>query len=269
VRIWAASSIGGGVEISITFPPAPGVPATPGRLNVHSTRIDRVAVAQRAVDTLWRDAPLPDIRLGISPDPGIVGMEHWFWINNYQSQPLVFPLHLELPWTVYWQEQIWTTSMECDDTACLTRHAVTTSHLEDHSADFVDVIDEEVTLTPARFDWDYGDGRQDGPKPFDPITGLGLSYPDTRTASPVSWFYEFDSRDFVGGFPITLKGTWQGTYRIASSSTFDGPYQESGSLGAREGTWRAQHVVCQVQALNIAPGYTPPARSCRDSRVAP
>jgi hypothetical protein len=236
---------------------------------VRSTRVDRVLVAQRAIDTLWRDAPLPSIQLGINPNPGLVGMDHWFWIDNYRSQPLVFPLHLNLPWTLSWQERVWITSMECDNVACLTRHAVTTSHLEDHSAGYVDVIDAQVTLTPAQFEWDYGDGRQQHPEPFDPVTGLGRSYPDSRAPSPVTWMYEFDSRDFVGGFPVTLNGTWRGTYMIASTSTFDGAYRESGSLPDRRGTWQAQHVVCQVQALNIAPGYMPPARSCRDQRVAP
>ena len=86
----------------------------------------------------------------------------------------------------------------------------------------------------------------------------------------MQWFYNFDSRNFVGGFPVTLQGKWTGSYRIASSSTFDGPYNESGTLdGEREGTWTARHVVCQVQALNIMPGYTPPAVGCHDPRVAP
>jgi hypothetical protein len=239
---------------------------------MRSTRLDRVVIAQRAVDTLWRDAPLPDIKLGINPDPGIVGLDHWFWIKNYGGEPLVFPLHLDLPWTLYWQEQVWTTSMECDDAACLKRSAVTTSRLEDHSADYVDTVDLSVTLTPAELDWDYGDGRQQNPQPFDPVTGLGNAYVrgcGESDCSPVRWFYEFDSRDFIGGFPVTLKGTWRGTYTIASGSTFDGSYNETGSLPDRQGTWTAQHVLCQVQALNIAPGYKPPAVACHDPRVSP
>ena len=95
---------GGGIFIDLTLPPTPGLPPLPGRLNVQSTRVDRVLVAQRAVDNLWRTAPLPDIRLGI--DPGLMGMDHWFWANNYRGEPLVFPLHLDLPWTPYWQEQV-------------------------------------------------------------------------------------------------------------------------------------------------------------------
>ena len=250
----------------------------PGRLNVHSTRVDRVAVAQRAVDDLWRDAPLPDIKLGINPNPGIVGMFHFFWVKNYNGNPLVFPLHLDLPWTLYWQERITTISMECDDATCVTRHVVTTSHLEDHSANYVDTIDESVTLTPARYDWNFGDGSKGSQPPsYDPMTGLGQPYvrgcaaaSNPPDCSPVKWFYEFDSRDFIGGFPISLHGTWDGTYRISSTSTFDGPYNESGSLGGnRQQTWTAQHVVCQVQTMLIAPGFTPPAVPCRDPRVAP
>ena len=38
---------GGSVFIDLTLPPAPGVPPTPGRLNVHSTRVDRVAVVHQ------------------------------------------------------------------------------------------------------------------------------------------------------------------------------------------------------------------------------
>src|SRR5262249_34744022 len=151
---------------------------------------------------------------------------------------LVFPLHLDLPWTLYWQERVWTLSMECVDAACLTRHAVTTSHLEDHSADYVDTIDVRVTLTPADFEWNFGDGRPgSNPTPYDPITGLGRAYTDPYTPSPVFWTYEFDSRNFVGGFPVRLTGHWTGSYRISSSSTFDGPFGEQGALaGARTGT---------------------------------
>jgi hypothetical protein len=262
---------GGSLIIDITLPSAPGVPGVPGRLNVHSTRVDRVLVAQRAVDNLWRNAPLPDIKLGINPDPGLVGMWHWFWVNNYRGEPLAFPLHSDLPWTLYWQERVWTTSMQCDDATCLTRHAVTTSHLEDHSANYVDAIDVSVTLTPVEFVWDFGDGSKGSkPPPYNPVTGLGRAYTDAYTESPVKWFYEFDSRNVVGGFPVTLRGRWTGTYNISSTSTFDGPYSESGSLGGnRQGTWQARHVVCQVQTLLVAPGYVPPAVPCRDSRVAP
>jgi hypothetical protein len=42
--------------------------------------------------------------------------------------------------TLYWQEQVWHTFVQCDDASCVTRHAVTTSHLEDHSANYVDTI---------------------------------------------------------------------------------------------------------------------------------
>ena len=242
----------------------------PGRLNVHSTRVDRVAVARRAVDNLWRGAPLPGIKLGINPDPGLTGLENWFWVNNYRGEALVFPLHLDLPWALYWQVQVWETSMQCDDATCATRHAVTTSHLEDHSANYIDTIDVSVTLTSAEFDWDFGDGRL-GSKPpaFDSITGLGRAYTDPYTPSPVAWTYQFDSRNVVGGFPVTLQGRWTGRYSIASTSRFDGPFGESGNLGgARLGTWTANHVVCQVQTMLISPGYVPPAVPCRDSRVS-
>jgi hypothetical protein len=144
---------------------------------MHSTRVDRVAVAHRAVDRLWRDSPLPAIHLGINPDPGVVGMDHWFWVNNYKGEPLVFPLHLDLPWTLFWQEQVATVSMECDDATCLTRHAVTTTRLEDHSASYVDTIDTSVTLTSADFNWDFGDGTKGSkPPPYDSVTGLGRGY---------------------------------------------------------------------------------------------
>lgn len=259
---------GGSLFVDLTMPPAPEMSPIAGRLNLHSTRVDRVAVARRAVDNLWRGAPLPNINLGINPDPGLVGIWHWFWVKNYQGEPLVFPLHLELPWTLSWQERLVDTFMECDDDTCQTRHAVTTSHLEDHSTSYVDTIDVSVTLTPAEFHWDFGDGARGSEQPFDPVTGLGRVYTDPYTESPVKWFYEFDSRDFVGGFPVTLRGRWTGTYRIESTSTFDGPYNESGTLGGnRDGTWQARHVVCQVQALNIAPGFKPADVPCRDPRV--
>jgi hypothetical protein len=99
------------------------------------------------------------------------------------------------------------------------------------------------------------------------VSGVGRESHDPYTPSPVAWMYEFDSRDFIGGFPITLDGYWSGSYSIASSSTFDGPYNKTGTLGGRpHGTWSTQHVVCQIQVMNIAPGYRPPAVGCRDPR---
>src|SRR5207253_10747907 len=100
------------------------------------------------------------------PGTGLVGLYHWFWVQNYQGQPLVFTLHLELPWTLFWQEEVTDITMECDDASCVTRHAQMSSHLEDHSADYVDTVDVQITLTPAEFDWDYGDRRQDKPEAF-------------------------------------------------------------------------------------------------------
>jgi hypothetical protein len=125
-------------------------------------------------------------------------MWHWFWVENYGGQPLGFPVHLDLPWTLSWQEQVSTTSMDCDEAACVTRHAVTTSHREDHSAHYVDTVEVRLTLTPAEFDWDFGDGRSGSQAPpFDPVTGLSRAYTDPYTPSPVQWFYNFDSRNFV------------------------------------------------------------------------
>ena len=70
--------------------------------------------------------------------------------------------------------------------------------------------------------------------------------------------------------PAGFNGRWTGSYRISSTSTFDRPFGDQGTLaGARTGTWTAQHVVCQVQTMLIAPGYTPPSVPCRDPRVNP
>jgi hypothetical protein len=121
-----------------------------------------------------------------------------------------------------------------------------------------DSVTVVVTLTPSNYTWDFGDGRKGSNRRFAPSEGLGRAYTDPRTPSPVRWSYEFDSRDFAGGFPVSL------TIRFgAVFSANGGPPQALPDLTP---SWTLRLPVCQVQPIGIAPGSQRPSAPCRDGR---
>lgn len=257
----------------LIIPPAEGTGPTPpvvsGRYNVRSTRRDWRSIARQSADGIWRSPPLPSIGIGINPNPGLVALQSWFWIQGYQNAPLVPSLHLDLPWTLSWDQDVThseTTACPTDDDpekTCTSSVTVTEHSNEPH----LDQIDVTVTFTPATYTWDFGDGRKGSHLSFDPATGVGRAYTDPYTPSPVAWSYESDSRDFVGGFPVMVTVTWGVSAHLRGSSDIGDGFDVTAPLADRSATWGAQHVVCQIQALRTAPGAQINAVPCRDNRI--
>jgi hypothetical protein len=168
------------------------------------------------------EAPAPPITLKSNPDPGMVAIPSWFWVQGYDGQVI---------------------------THSKTQHA---SHTECRLLNGVPdcrTVDDSVTVTvhlkPVSYAWDFGDGRAGSRRTFSPSVGLGRPYTDPLHESPVNWSYEFDSRDFVNGFPIKLTISFAGTFEANGSG--------SQPLRPRDVTWTTGLVMRQVQTINVAP----------------
>ena len=83
--------------------------------------------------------------------------------------------------------------------------------------------------------------------------GIGRSYTDTRAASPVAWTYQGDSRDVHGGFPVSSTLTWSVSEHLVGNSDVGGGFDVINGLPDRNITWATDLLVCQVQALRVAP----------------
>jgi hypothetical protein len=168
------------------------------------------------------EAPAPPITLKANPDPGVVAIPSWFWVQGYDGQVI---------------------------THSKTQHA---SHTECQLLNGVPdcrTVDDSVTVTvhlkPVSYTWDFGDGRAGSRRTFSPSVGLGRPYTDPLHESPVNWSYEFDSRDFVSGFPVKLTISFAGSFEANGSG--------SQPLRPRDVTWTTGLVMRQVQTINVAP----------------
>src|SRR6266542_3563658 len=138
----------------------PVPPSLTGRPNERSTRIAMSWLIDQLGRELRGDVPLPGIVIRANPDPGIVNVPTWFWVDpiTYEGQVFSVGAAMAAPWTLYWDEVIHhhesvTGPCPTDPTrqCVLESHDwnETVTHHEEHR-DFVEVT---VTLTPAQFAW--------------------------------------------------------------------------------------------------------------------
>jgi hypothetical protein len=227
--------------------------AVSGRYNVHTTRRDWRAIAQQTAAGIWQTPPVPVVGVEANPAPALTGLATWFWLDGYQNQVLTPRLHLDLPWTLFYTVDVTTTSTgPCADNplkACTTSE----THPEDHQESHLDTVDVTLTFTPASYTWDFGDGRAGSQRTFPAQMGIGRSYTATRAASPVAWTYQFDSRDAAGGFPVSSTLTWSVSEHVVANSDVGGGFEVIDGMPDRNITWARDLLVCQVQALRVAP----------------
>lgn len=245
---------GGSVLI---IPPTDGQGPTPptqsGAYNVRSTRRDMHAAGRSVLEGLWRNAPLPTIAIRTNPRTGIVAIPTWYWVDRqtYAGQPLAPTLHLDLPFTVDYDVDVTDESQSpCPDNAdetCTTR----TTHTDHHIDHYLDQLDLGLTFTPARYTWDFGDGRPGSQQDYDPATGLGLPAPDASTPSPVAYTYEFSSLDVLhdGGFPVELTVSWGATFHMRGTSDAGGGFDENGSMNSRSVAYGTRYQVREVRSV--------------------
>ncbi len=185
------------------------------------TRLDPVAKAHDLVNHMaW-----PNIAIGINPNPGVVAMPSWFWIQNYSGQVLTN------------SGTISETHRECRSVT----DGVTTG-LECH--DVTNSMTVEARVGPTNYEWVFGDGQPHSDQTYPNPIGLGRAYTDPHTASPVAWSYEFDSYGHPEGFPISVAISFMAEFR-ASGSAWAG-------LDPVTRTWDGNHVVEQVVPLVVS-----------------
>jgi hypothetical protein len=235
--------------------------------NVRTTRRDWRVIAEESAQGIWHSPPVPDVGIGINPNPDIVAIPTWFWLSGYGNEILTPSLHLDLPWTLSYDVDVTSSvSGPCEnDPALMCSHSET--HTEHHTDAHMDTVDVTVTFTPATYVWDFGDQRKGSHPTYSAPVGIGRPYIDPYTPSPVSWSYEWDSRDFIGGFPISATLTWWVSAQMRGASDIGDGFDQTSAMPDRSVTWATQLVVCQVQALRTAPNSKIDPKPCRDTRV--
>jgi hypothetical protein len=202
----------------VPFTPAgPWIPTGP------VTRLDPVAKAHDLVNHMaW-----PSITIGINPNPGIVAMASWFWIQNYSGQVL-------------------TNSGAISEThqECRTVIVSGTPGLECHNV--TNSMTVEARVGPTTYEWNFGDKQPHSDVTYSNPKGLGRAYTDPRTPSPVAWSYEFDSYGYDNGFPVSVAISFMAEFR-ANGGAWAG-------LDPVTRTWNGNHVVEQVVPLVVGEG---------------
>jgi hypothetical protein len=211
------------------------------------------AIAEQEAAHLRAQEAMPALRIGINPDPSLVAVESWFWVDpaSYANAPLSVSGRVSVPWEESWDETE-THQVACgDDEAPDCERTVSTTYTV--VVPHTDVIIATDAFTPSGYVWNFGDGRPGSEQAYPVANGLGTPYTNATSPSTVAWTYQFDSRDHADGFPVALWGTWQVTYAVRATSDYGpGNYVLSSSLEPRIEPYTANLVVRQVQALLVA-----------------
>jgi len=219
-RLFVPGSSWGG---DIPFAPAgPWVPSGP------VTRLDPVAEAATLISTTaW-----PSVTIGVNPNPGVVAIKSWFWIQNYAGQVLTNT------------GTISETHQECRSVSVASPNPgdPPTRGLECH--DITNTMVVETRAGPTNYQWTFGDGRAGSQQDYPPPIGLGRAYTDPHSASPVAWSYEFSSLGHPAGFPISVAISFMAEFRANG-----GPWA---GLDPVTQTYAGNHIVEQVQPLRVA-----------------
>jgi hypothetical protein len=253
----AAGLTGGGFICNA--PPAPaGSPNSPnaGHTNYHTTWVDPRGRAWQEVLNLPARAPLPSIRIGINPNPGVVNIEAWFWVDRatYANQPVVASSgDMPVNWEESWDESTTSTiNVPCPEGVSGPCSRSVTNWYTVH-VPHTDHINVNETYSPVGYLWDFGDGQPGSEQSYLAQDGIGTPYTNPSSRSTVRWKYAFDSRDHANGYPISATAVWLVNYHMTASSDMPaGNFDLTGTLGTRNRTYSASLVVRQVQAPRIA-----------------
>ena len=224
-------------RVLIVQVPDAGAPLQVTQVGTSSTRVDPGAAGRQLAQELWSSLPLPEILLKANPDVGLAGMDSWFWVEGYDGRVLETSRTLELPWRtcreVESERQV-PVEGELDDAGQQQMRTETERHEECETG--VDVVQVSVRLSPARFSWDFGDGRGA------PASSLGRPYP---AESDVRHAYQQSSLAFLreGGYRVALAAEWSAAYSLSGAAS------EQGALPPRQRVYEARHQVREAQAI--------------------
>jgi hypothetical protein len=209
----------------LPFTPAgPWIPTGP------VTRLNPVAKAHDLVNHMaW-----PNITIGINPNPGVVAIKSWFWIQNYAGQVLTN------------SGTISETHQECRTVSFPGANPGDPPGRGLECHDVTNTMTVDARVGPANYQWTFGDGRAGSQLDYPNPAGLGRAYTDPHTASPVAWSYEFSSLGHPDGFPVSVAISFMSEFRANG-----GPWA---GLDPVTQTYTGNHIVEQVQPLRVASG---------------
>jgi len=246
---------------------APCMPTNiaPGAFNVVDTEVDLVQLTRGALDALWKDAPLPGIVMRANPPRGLTQMASWFWVDRtaYQGQAFSTQAEVPVPWTLDWDILVHHHDSSTGPCAADPTRQCTTFHDWDetvhHHQDHLDAIQASVTLSPARYAWDFGDDdggpwRTVSHVAFPDISGLGLPFTDPYHASTVTHKYSQSSLDVfdLGGFLVRLTATWSASGHVRATRDGVVVQDQDVSLDPRAGRYEQRYQVRESQPVLIS-----------------
>jgi len=207
----------------LPFTPAgPWIPTGP------VTRLDPVAKAHDLVNHMgW-----PTVTIGINPNPGVVALKSWFWIQNYAGQVLTN------------SGTISETHQECRTVSFAGANPGDPPGRGLECHDVTNTMTVDARVGPTNYQWTFGDGRAGSQENYPNPAGLGRAYTDPHTASPVAWSYEFSSYGHPDGFPISVAISFISEFRANG-----GPWA---GLDPVTQTYTGSHIVEQVEPLRVA-----------------
>ena len=129
---------------------------------------------------------LPDLRLRVNPDLGLVHLPGWFWVDGYDGRPFGVTRTVHVPPEI--GDDVPVTEVPADD----PRRRGTSFSVS-------------VRLWPSRYAWDFGDGQSLV------TTSLGKPHP---AESDIRHTYEASSLGYPDGFPVRLAVTFDAEYRV-------------------------------------------------------
>jgi hypothetical protein len=241
--------------IPAASPPANAVPA--GAFDVVSTEVSLDWLIDKAAYAAVNDAPLPAIKLGMNPDRGLAQLDSWFWVDRatYDGQPYTFAVEMPDPWTLDWKTIVHHHDTESGPCADAPNQTCTTSHDWDeiisHHENHLDVVRVTVTLSPAQYSWNFGDGGSTAV--FHDGAGLGRPYTNPNTPSTVAHKYHFSSAKvyYQGGFLVDLKAAWSLSGQIVATRDGAVVQQDTRVLPSRSADYSARYQVRESQPVLV------------------
>jgi len=199
--------------------------------------------------------PWPNMAISANPNnPATVAVPTYYWVSGYDGSPR----SVEIEATVQEGERCTPVFETNPDDGTQTQTG------QDCVPNMV-TYGMVVTARPTTYTWTFGDNRQDPLKEGDEsvvtkagLNGLGTPYRAPGWSSPIMHLFNVSSyhHEDAGGFPITLRVTYQVDWDAHASATGE---HQSGSLGAIPQTVaRTQH----VQEIQVLRGAS--ATRCRD-----
>ncbi|MBV9546182.1 MAG: hypothetical protein JOY61_17570 [Chloroflexi bacterium] len=198
---------------------------------------------------MWNELPLPQIKLGMNPQKGMVAVPTWFWIDGYDGSTFGTDETLAVP-----EERCHrVVDRAPGGNAALDAEGHVSTHTECET--FWDSLSVEIGVWPQAYDWDFGDGGQhvNCPGIADCLAGVGRPYTDPFTGSPIAHAYTWSSLGKGGAsdaYTITADITFAARFRFSLNGASGGGWE---TLNPRQVSTSATQKVQEAQAVLSRP----------------